>query len=650
MADEPEKDIPARPSETGIEKPAEPDTSDKASIKAVQETQQVQQQMSDPRNWTDSTKKEQTSLNRVKESDPTNPDNPYAGKLNAAHQCPLSSARQKDLAAAIGRTGDSKSGDLPSLLPDKKAPSDKSADKGAASGDRGGDKPVARPQDAGDRTYSAGERKAMQDYTQTLQRAGETPEKAAALAKQTMDRMQDAKDKLEGPPPRTPEHQLQRLNQASKDILDRTGCKGDRRADGQSDSLSAQNRKDMVRDIAHRAADPAKFANQGDHMTCALQSMHKQKLETDPAGEALRMRNIVNDGKTTVTERNGTTRTVSVDSRSYAPDSESARPFSTAVHGDGGARGQGGHVSDALYGQMAADLLAERQGQPKGTYTYMAAHSDQFGGKNSQTATGEGLFRNNANGSKTLMENNPGVGLWEVSHLNRAMGGHDGAVFAHRDLASKTPPLGFPRDLKVTTFSSANDFKQELASYQARTGQSAQVGVNAPFLRGGGKDGHGMHAMNASLDKNGNVNFDNNWGDRGDQNGKKMTDGEIMDATNPAHWNPIGGGGGPIPTDRTHFVPGSGSNSDQPSKLDDKGNRNKDDKKDKRPEEEKKPEKRPDENNEQKKGETLQKLLKTMAEQARHAQALADWQTRRSQALKLGQQFNESEPQKSQLF
>ncbi|RTL42510.1 MAG: hypothetical protein EKK48_11000 [Candidatus Melainabacteria bacterium] len=409
------------------------------------------------------------------------------------------------------------------------------------------------------------EKQALADYTSTLRNAGFTKSEAEDLALKSMDRLKSIKaggdDHLRG----TPAEQLARINKAMCDILDKNGVKDGKLFDGQIDYSTIFGRKNTVKDLACRIADPPRFVVQGDHFSCVLESELKQKLEAGDVAEVAELTaSVVNNGFAQVKQLDGKTRIVHVDSSSFKPDAESSLAFNPQYHGDKGKRGAAGHVWDALAGQTMADLKSERAGLPtsadgigKASYVYMAAHSENYGVK---TKTGEGLFKKSGNGY-VFKEDNPGAALWDVAHLNKALGGHDGAVFVHQKLAgSDRPPAGkgFPPDLHITTFSGTDDLRNKLADFQGKTGQSAQICVDAPYLPGGGADGHGLHAMNISLNKDRTRSFrlDNNWPK--DKDLDVVSDSAVDKATNPDKWISAG-----RPTADTIFRPGSGTNPNE---------------------------------------------------------------------------------------
>lgn len=422
--------------------------------------------------------------------------------------------------------------------------------------------------DGGDRGSELTKAGVIADYASTLRRAGMSEAEANRISESTYARMK--KDAAENHLKGSPEAQMTRANEAHNEILDKIGVRSDGRLeDGQKDYLNQKDRQNIVKDSAARLENPDKFVNQGEHMTCALESLNKQQLEAgDPALAAERLASVVNRGYATIKEdgENGKERKVHVASMSFMPDAESRKDFDPAYHGDAGKRGMAGHVWDSLAGQTAADLKAEREHLPtsaeginQAKYVYMAAHSSAIGGRASQTSTNEGLFERGKNGSLSLIADSPNVSLWDVVHLNKAMGGKDGAVFASTSLLQNgdKPPAGYPSDLIITAFNGPQDLHSKLTAYEKRTGQSGQLGVNAPFLPGGGENGHGMHAMNIRANKDGKTfKLDNNWGSSQDLSAVDFD--KVDKATNANRW-----GGGTVPNDGTVFGPGSGRNPNE---------------------------------------------------------------------------------------
>ncbi len=422
--------------------------------------------------------------------------------------------------------------------------------------------------DASDQFKGISDGKATSDYIGTLQRAGFTKAEAETLANKTAERFHDIKDGGESHLRGTPAEQMARLNKAMSDVLDKTGVHDGKLHDGQTDHLSDADRQNVVKDMASRVSDPDRFVVQGEHFSCVLESRQKPFLEAgDPARVAEQTASIVNNGSTEIKElKSGKIRTVHVDSRSFQPDAESSMAFDPSIHGDQGKRGMAGHVWDALAGQTIADLKSERAGLHTSkngigdaANVYMAAHADEYG---ATTKTGEGLFSKDRKGNYQLKEDNPGAALWDIAHLNRALGGVDGAVFAHRNLVgSGKPPKGFPADLTISMFGSMPELRQEVGDFQKATGQSGQITVDAPFLPTGAANGHGLHSMNISLNDDKSFHLDNNWARSYDL--PKLTDDQVDKATNPDKWLAEG-----RPTADTVFRPDSGNPTDTREEAD----------------------------------------------------------------------------------
>jgi hypothetical protein len=443
---------------------------------------------------------------------------------------------------------------------------------------------TAKPKDGSDKSdpSRSGLENATEAYQKTLERANMSPKQAEEFARLTADRLQKDADagKLKG----TPEEQLNRMNKAMTDVLDKTGKRPDGRLEnGQVDHLKDSDRANLVQDMAARQANPEKFVNQGDHMTCVLESNQKQRLEAgDPAQVSEQIASVVNKGSAEVVQKDGTTRTVNVDSRSFMPDKESGQDFNTNYHGDQGKRSMAGHVYDALAGQTIADLRSEREGKPssaqgidKASYVYMAAHADQLGAKPGQTSTNEALMAKNDKGSYDFVTNSPGADIWQTAHLNMAMGGEPGAVFASSSVVGDgVPPKGekYPPELRVTSFADTNELRTKLTDFQNRTGQSAQILVDAPYLPGGGQSGHGLHAMNITALENGKFKLDNNWASNYDMS--SVDAAAVARATNPEgtripsdrprpERGPVDPSHPDRPTDRTEIKPDTGRNPNE---------------------------------------------------------------------------------------
>ena len=441
----------------------------------------------------------------------------------------------------------------------------------------------AKTRDGSDKSDPANHKleDATKAYMQTLERAHMPHEQAQEFARSTADRLQKAADsgKLVG----SPEEQINRMNKSMTDVLDKTGVKDGKLENGQLDRLNPADRDNIVKDMAARQANPDKYVNQGDHMTCVLQSNQKQRLEAgDPAKVSEQISSVVNKGSAEIVQKDGTTRTVNVDSRSFAHDGESGQEFSASKHGEQGKRGMAGHVYDALAGQTVADLRAEREHLPtsaKGiggaAYVYAAAHADDFGAKPGQTSTNEALMARGKDGSLSFVTNSPGADIWQAAHLNMAMGGDKGAMFAAASVVGDgvaPKNRNFPDDMRVTSFSDTKELHSKLSEFQNRTGQSAQILVDAPYLPGGGQSGHGLHAMNIKALENGKFKLDNNWASNYDVGSVDAS--VVARATNPEgsvvpsdRPRPDSGPVDPrhpdLPSHDTEIKPGSGRNPNE---------------------------------------------------------------------------------------
>ncbi len=496
----------------------------------------------------------------------------------------------------------------------------------------GSDKNVER--DAQEQTRDTQEG-VLKNYRASLEKAGVNPsdvdrrvgEMRANLdaTKQRLDQKETKGQlkNLETGKNETSAEQMKRVYGAINEVLE--GKKG---ADG---AYGDKERANWAAGAAAALANPERFVNQGAHMTCALTSLQKSRIQAgDPASVVEEAASVVNRGGAFTGSDNGVNgagdrKWVKVDALSIRPDEESRQNFDSTFHGSAGKRSLFGHTADALYGQKAADLQAEKKGLAPGSLTYMAANADQYGGANGQTRTGEGLFLNASDGSKKLIGGSPNVGVWQVGELNQHMTGKAGGMFADAKLAGN-PPAGYEH-VKMTLTRGAEDFKSKLTEFVRENGQMAQIGVNAPFLREGNMQGHGLHAMNAGIDGNGNVVFDNNWGDKHDLGA--VSQSEVDRATNPDQWNVrrgANGDPGPKPDRDTVFGPRTGRNPNETQAEFEK--RREDDKK--KQDEEEKNKKEADA---KKKADDEQQAQKTKEREARaqtaYEMAVAQWNIKR---------------------
>jgi len=155
------------------------------------------------------------------------------------------------------------------------------------------------------------------------------------------------------------------------------------------------------------------------------------------------------------------------------------------------------------------------------------------------------------------------------------MGGEPGAMFASSAVVGDgVPPKGanYPPELRVTSFADTNELRTKLTDFQNRTGQSAQILVDAPYLPGGGQSGHGLHAMNITALENGKFKLDNNWASNYDMS---SVDAKVVArATNPTESyvpsdrprpadGPVVPSHPDLPTDRTEIKPDTGRNPNE---------------------------------------------------------------------------------------
>lgn len=389
---------------------------------------------------------------------------------------------------------------------------------------------------------------AIDSYVQVLEASGVRD--ARRVAEQTYDRMAARfKDMPAGDnqPPMGAEaadlrarEQMARMTRAMTEML--TGNRG------AGDPLGSSERQLLVADLALRMSDPERFANQGAHNTCALQTLQKQMMEGgDPARFAEHLANIANLGRTTVIDRNGQERTVNIDSRGLVPDAEAREHPQDKIEGnlvrDG--RGMAGLLGDAFLGQLAADLRSPGS-------IYMAANARGLDVPGTRGNTDEGTFRN-VGGRLVWEHNSPMMTCADTARVSWAVGLPPGSAFIHNSLEGDL--AGLPAHIRnqYTVFNSAADLHAKLTAFQTRYGMSGELTVNAPFLPGGGARGHGMHSVNIranALGPDGRVTFnlDNNW-----QTGRDLANlsaGQLLFATDRNRWVP-----GSTPPEGDHINP-----------------------------------------------------------------------------------------------
>ncbi|HNG19466.1 MAG TPA: hypothetical protein PLI59_09835 [Candidatus Obscuribacter sp.] len=450
------------------------------------------------------------------------------------------------------------------------------ADKPQAAGSDKGD----RLQDGSDRGNKAASDKAIEDMSRTLREGGMSEAEAAKVSKAIHDRLSNVKDgggaenaetRLKG----TPAEQMERMREGFETIL----------KPGQENfsGYNERQRQNVVKDLAYKVASPDDFVNQGNKMTCALQSLEKQHLSAgDPAKVIENAASVLNKGYADLpgTNQDGSSMRVHVMKQSLTPDSESARDFNTSDHGTGkGMRGLGGQALDALYGQAHADNRSIRMGQPTSAdgldkagniYITAGAQNPPFNMPGSRDATGEALFTRQPDGGLKMLHNSPVIGAFDREWLNQTFGGKPGAIMVHENsVGPNNGPdarLGYPPhlDLRLNTFKSPEELQQKVAQWEKETGQPAQLMVHAAFMNGQDKlQGHALHAMTARAVEGGLL-MDN-------QNGRSldrvMNMRQIDIATNNRNWNTGDRPQGPAP------APGSKTDAPPAAPMVDEGPR-----------------------------------------------------------------------------
>lgn len=383
---------------------------------------------------------------------------------------------------------------------------------------------------------------ALDRYTKALRDAGvQNPED---VARKTLERITTNFDSITDSSEKkgTPAEQMARMARAMEQTL--SGSRG------QGDPLGANERKLLVADLALRMMDPEKFANQGKHNTCGLATIQKQMMQGgDPARFAEHLANIANHGFTEVMDRGNppTTRTVAIDSRSLVPDQEAMVNPQSRIVGDRvrDGRGMAGLLSDAFLGQLAAD----RRGQNE---VYFASNARSVGAPDGRGATGEGLFKRGPDGSLSFLGHSPAISCADTARLSWALGLPPGSAFVQESMAYQLdgqPPLTPQERGQYQLYKDTADLHQRLLKFQQGYGMSGELTVNAPFLPGGGMDGHGLHSVNVRANASGTFDLDNNWSTGHDLKGMTLT--QLRIATDPSLWRP----GARMPVDR---VPGPG--------------------------------------------------------------------------------------------
>jgi len=397
------------------------------------------------------------------------------------------------------------------------------------------------------------ERKAIQDYADTLKGAyrADDPraaQKAQARAEETFKRLSEVKNGKEGqnvgdasPESRMKGSVADQMNGVTDAMKKMLGPDGGKFTGIQDPTKRHEAMQNAVQDLAARVANPQDYVNQGKHNTCALQALVKTRLENDPAKVAQETASIVNNGFADVVDNKGNTMRVNVHPASVKPDAESREPFSEKRMKDDGTRGLAGQAMDALAGQTHADLQAMRKGQPtsaegidKARVVYTTANAGDLGARQGQSDTGEGMFIRQENGSLKFAADSPNIDTFGREYLSRTMGNKDGSVYrlsADGKDVKPDPSEGYPPDLTVKTFKSAEDLHKIVAQREAETGQSTQLRVHADSLKGD-ESGHGIHAITVKAAANGKFDMDNNWGTSADSKRTGLSDGnDVIRAT-----------------------------------------------------------------------------------------------------------------------
>lgn len=393
----------------------------------------------------------------------------------------------------------------------------------------------------------------VKNYEDFLKRNGTSGAEAAERSKQLESFLNKSNEDLHNPEiakhlQGTPEQEMARMCKAMNEVME-----------SREGPLTQTDRANLVMGMAARSADADTYGNQGQHKTCALESLSNSQMTTRRAEELERVASVANKGGAYVGgEEAADRRWVSVNEASRVPDFESQKDWNSGAFRKGGERDIAGQMSDALYGQLAADLQTSRM-QAAGEigtdqrFEYFAAHLDssRSGYKGGQDATNEGLTLTTLNNKNEVMSRQivtsgkpgdtgegPQVGPWQVAELNTRATGNIGGVMIHQDMLAKMgkKPAGMGDDVGFTTYTDAGDHTNKLSAYQERTGQAAQILVNAPYLKGGTRSGHGLHAMTEKM-VDGQIRIDNQWGDNADAMAHSMNAADIDKATNPAHWD-----------------------------------------------------------------------------------------------------------------
>lgn len=377
------------------------------------------------------------------------------------------------------------------------------------------------------------------------------------LATEILNNLQ--KNELLAKDPAKLAEQLQKITRSMEAVLNPTTDEAKARMDGQS-------RINLVNDLAQRLANPEQFVNQGRHPTCALNAMQKLVMQgADPARAAEMLATAVNNGVVQIlnplTQR---PETIEIDSRSLRPDAESSQD--PTRFGGRDVRGMAGHALDAIFGQIVASHGVHDGGNRNMVYIASGADRLQNGQFAGRATTGEGLFRRDpVTGQLTRFEGiGPGTTPENEAILSRALGLPPGVILLHSSMAYQIGSIPPEIRQQIRTFDNIrgdgpNSLERALKDLQTTYGRtSGFLRVEAPFLPGGGMNGHGLHAVNVALRPDGSFFLDNNWGTDRDITG--ITDQQLLLATDYNTQRRVVRGeiqvpGGPTPGDVPKNVP-----------------------------------------------------------------------------------------------
>lgn len=228
--------------------------------------------------------------------------------------------------------------------------------------------------------------------------------------------------------------------------------------------------------IARRAAEPSTFVNQGFHNTSVTQAKMRQILETDPAGVAETLSDLVTTGKARVGGD-----LIEVEPASLKLDLE-ARLASDETIINLGLRDAAGQLFDLLYTQA---VWTRRRDQ---RYSYRF-HQEELPDRETQ-ATGEKLYRldNQMGGRQEHVYEGPCLGPGEAFLLNQITDGDDSGIVLHTSVAGPYPGIDSEAELE-----------EAVTKYYARTKRPAQVLVfaNKLFDASYPSNGHDLHMITA---------------------------------------------------------------------------------------------------------------------------------------------------------